>query len=94
MCPLKKMSDQLMKELHSVYRRVLFPFRLHEEIIDFYNYMSPQPQEADMRNAVVERLRSVIKDLWPDAKASLSFVVVLLVLASFIVGNCLCHVHD
>ncbi|CAG5119318.1 unnamed protein product [Candidula unifasciata] len=41
---------------------------LHQEIIDFYEYMSPQAQEANMRHDVVERLRSVIEDLWPDAK--------------------------
>ncbi|BFZ19546.1 hypothetical protein BsWGS_22585 [Bradybaena similaris] len=41
---------------------------LHEEIIDFYEYMSPQAQEADMRHDVVERLRTVIEDLWPDAR--------------------------
>ncbi|CAG5125640.1 unnamed protein product [Candidula unifasciata] len=44
---------------------------LHEEIIDFYEYMSPQPEEVEMRNAVVERLRSVIGDLWPDARVEI-----------------------
>nr|KAF6442569.1 terminal nucleotidyltransferase 4A [Rousettus aegyptiacus] len=41
--------------------------RLHEEIIDFYNFMSPCPEEAAMRREVVERIETVVKDLWPAA---------------------------
>uniref|UniRef100_A0A8C9SSB7 Terminal nucleotidyltransferase 4A n=1 Tax=Scleropages formosus TaxID=113540 RepID=A0A8C9SSB7_SCLFO len=40
---------------------------LHEEIIDFYEYMSPRPEEERMRMEVVERIERVIKDLWPFA---------------------------
>ncbi|KAM9434454.1 terminal nucleotidyltransferase 4A isoform 2-T2 [Clarias gariepinus] len=40
---------------------------LHEEIIDFYNFMSPRPEEAAMRQEVVDRIESVIKELWPSA---------------------------
>ncbi|XP_069757721.1 terminal nucleotidyltransferase 4B isoform X1 [Narcine bancroftii] len=40
---------------------------LHEEIIDFYNYMSPKHEEAKMRMEVVERIENVIKELWPSA---------------------------
>ncbi|XP_062922969.1 terminal nucleotidyltransferase 4B [Mobula hypostoma] len=40
---------------------------LHEEIIDFYNYMSPRHEEAKMRMEVVERIENVIKELWPSA---------------------------
>uniref|UniRef100_UPI00398E8CBB terminal nucleotidyltransferase 4B n=1 Tax=Pristiophorus japonicus TaxID=55135 RepID=UPI00398E8CBB len=40
---------------------------LHEEIIDFYNYMSPRQEEAKMRMEVVDRIESVIKELWPSA---------------------------
>uniref|UniRef100_A0A4W3JC42 Terminal nucleotidyltransferase 4A n=1 Tax=Callorhinchus milii TaxID=7868 RepID=A0A4W3JC42_CALMI len=40
---------------------------LHEEIIDFYNYMSPRPEEEKMRMEVVARIESVIKELWPSA---------------------------
>ncbi|MGH0139730.1 UNVERIFIED_CONTAM: hypothetical protein FKN15_072679 [Acipenser sinensis] len=40
---------------------------LHEEIIDFYDFMSPRPQEAAMREDVVRRIETVIKDLWPTA---------------------------
>ncbi|XP_013075831.2 terminal nucleotidyltransferase 4A-like isoform X1 [Biomphalaria glabrata] len=46
-------------------------FGLHEEIKDFYTHMSPQPEEAKMRNAVVDRLRSVIEDLWPSARVEI-----------------------
>ncbi|XP_053769769.1 terminal nucleotidyltransferase 4A isoform X1 [Desmodus rotundus] len=40
---------------------------LHEEIIDFYNFMSPCPEEAAMRREVVKRIETVVKDLWPTA---------------------------
>ncbi|XP_015709856.1 terminal nucleotidyltransferase 4A isoform X6 [Coturnix japonica] len=40
---------------------------LHEEIIDFYDFMSPRPEEAAMRREVVKRIETVIKDLWPAA---------------------------
>ncbi|XP_053066485.1 terminal nucleotidyltransferase 4B isoform X4 [Acinonyx jubatus] len=44
----------------------LFP-SLHEEISDFYEYMSPRPEEEKMRMEVVNRIESVIKELWPSA---------------------------
>uniref|UniRef100_A0A8C4M4S2 Terminal nucleotidyltransferase 4B n=1 Tax=Equus asinus TaxID=9793 RepID=A0A8C4M4S2_EQUAS len=40
---------------------------LHEEISDFYEYMSPRPEEEKMRMEVVNRIESVIKGLWPSA---------------------------
>ncbi|XP_055965013.1 LOW QUALITY PROTEIN: terminal nucleotidyltransferase 4A [Sorex fumeus] len=40
---------------------------LHEEIIDFYHFMSPCPEEAAMRRDVVKRIETVVKDLWPTA---------------------------
>ncbi|MEE6465544.1 hypothetical protein FKM82_006590 [Ascaphus truei] len=40
---------------------------LHEEIVDFYEFMSPRPEEAAMRREVVKRIETVIKDLWPTA---------------------------
>ncbi|XP_032075376.1 terminal nucleotidyltransferase 4A isoform X1 [Thamnophis elegans] len=40
---------------------------LHEEIIDFYDFMSPCPEEAVMRREVVKRIETVIKELWPTA---------------------------
>ncbi|XP_016403542.1 non-canonical poly(A) RNA polymerase PAPD7-like, partial [Sinocyclocheilus rhinocerous] len=35
--------------------------------MDFYNFMSPRPQETTMRQEVVDRIESVIKELWPTA---------------------------
>ncbi|XP_076016053.1 terminal nucleotidyltransferase 4A isoform X2 [Genypterus blacodes] len=40
---------------------------LHEEVIDFYNFMSPRPEEAAMRKEVVNRIEMIIKELWPTA---------------------------
>uniref|UniRef100_A0A3B3QSG7 Terminal nucleotidyltransferase 4A n=1 Tax=Paramormyrops kingsleyae TaxID=1676925 RepID=A0A3B3QSG7_9TELE len=40
---------------------------LHEEIVDFYHFMSPRPEEAAMRKEVVGRIEAVIKELWPTA---------------------------
>ncbi|XP_048371876.1 terminal nucleotidyltransferase 4A isoform X2 [Sphaerodactylus townsendi] len=40
---------------------------LHEEIMDFYDFMSPCPEEEVMRREVVKRIETVIKDLWPTA---------------------------
>lgn len=47
-----------------------FFFSLHEEISDFYEYMSPRPEEEKMRMEVVSRIESVIKELWPSADVS------------------------
>lgn len=46
-------------------------FRLHEEIKDFYEYMSPREEEERMRMEVVDRIKRVIKDLWPSAEVRL-----------------------
>lgn len=43
---------------------------LHEEIVDFYHFMSPRPEEEAMRRDVVNRIEAVIKNLWPTAKVS------------------------
>ena len=40
---------------------------LHEEILDFYRYISPRPCEDVMRKEVVERVTSIIKNKWPEA---------------------------
>uniref|UniRef100_A0A8C9TSI3 Terminal nucleotidyltransferase 4A n=1 Tax=Scleropages formosus TaxID=113540 RepID=A0A8C9TSI3_SCLFO len=40
---------------------------LHEEIVDFYNFMTARPEEAAMRKEVVNRIETVIKELWPSA---------------------------
>lgn len=44
---------------------------LHEEIVDFYHFMSPRPEEEAMRRDVVNRVEAVIKDLWPTAKVQI-----------------------
>ncbi|XP_016523768.1 non-canonical poly(A) RNA polymerase PAPD7-like isoform X2 [Poecilia formosa] len=44
---------------------------LHEEIMDFFNFMSPRPEEEAMRRDVVNRIESVIKDLWPTARVQI-----------------------
>ncbi|XP_043117889.1 terminal nucleotidyltransferase 4A-like [Puntigrus tetrazona] len=44
---------------------------LHEEIVDFYHFMSPRPEEEEMRRNVVSRIEAVIKDLWPMAKVEI-----------------------
>lgn len=38
--------------------------------MDFYNFMSPRPEEATMRQEVVDRIESIIKELWPTADVS------------------------
>nr|XP_020475812.1 non-canonical poly(A) RNA polymerase PAPD7 isoform X2 [Monopterus albus] len=40
---------------------------LHEEVMDFYSFMSPRPEEAAMREEVVSRIEMIIKELWPTA---------------------------
>lgn len=44
---------------------------LHEEIVDFFNFMSPRPEEEAMRREVVNRIETVIKDLWPTARVEI-----------------------
>ncbi|KAM9806055.1 terminal nucleotidyltransferase 4A-like [Syngnathus typhle] len=44
---------------------------LHEEIVDFFNFMSPRPEEEAMRRDVVNRIESVIKELWPTAQVEI-----------------------
>lgn len=44
---------------------------LHAEIQDFYEYMSPTSEEANMRTDVVARITNVIKGLWPKAEVQI-----------------------
>ncbi|KAM3872688.1 terminal nucleotidyltransferase 4A-like [Diretmus argenteus] len=44
---------------------------LHEEVMDFFNFMSPRPEEEAMRRDVVNRIEGVIKDLWPTARVEI-----------------------
>lgn len=41
--------------------------RLHQEIEDFFTYMSPTPEEHQLRLVVVHRIKNVISNLWPEA---------------------------
>lgn len=41
---------------------------LHEEIEDFFHYMSPNPEEHNIRMTVVRKIKTIIKQLWPFAK--------------------------
>ncbi|XP_075934181.1 terminal nucleotidyltransferase 4B isoform X1 [Anarhichas minor] len=41
---------------------------LHEEVKDFYDYVSPRAEEEKMREEVVDRIKGVIHDLWPSAE--------------------------
>ncbi len=47
-----------------------FNFNEHMQIVDFYHFMSPRPEEEEMRRDVVSLIEAVIKDLWPMAKVS------------------------
>ncbi|KAG7249564.1 hypothetical protein CRUP_012330, partial [Coryphaenoides rupestris] len=53
--------------------RTLHPGRtsLHEEIVDFFNFMSPRPEEEAMRQNVVNKIEGVIKDLWPTSRVEI-----------------------
>ena len=42
--------------------------RLHLEIKDFYEYMSPSPEEKFMRQDVVQRMTDLIHGIWPAAR--------------------------
>ena len=46
-------------------------FRLHEEIEDFFQYMTPTPQEHQVRLAVVHRIIDVIMKIWPHASVQI-----------------------
>lgn len=44
---------------------------LHEEIIDFYEYIKPFEEEEFMRNRVVQRIEAVVCCIWPEAKVEI-----------------------
>ncbi|XP_046677397.1 terminal nucleotidyltransferase 4B-like isoform X2 [Homalodisca vitripennis] len=41
---------------------------LHQEIEDFYKYMTPTEEEHQMRIGVVKKIESIVHSLWPSAK--------------------------
>ncbi|KAJ6661372.1 hypothetical protein lerEdw1_015000 [Lerista edwardsae] len=63
--PWHALEKQAVQSRHT--RPFFLPCRLHEEIRDFYEFMSPCPEEAVMRREVVKRIETVIKELWPTA---------------------------
>lgn len=42
--------------------------RLHEEILDFCTYVSPTREEERIREDLVDRLKKVVEEMWPDAQ--------------------------
>ena len=42
--------------------------RLHNEIVDFSRFLEPTEEEAKSRAAAVERVRAVVKTIWPEAR--------------------------
>ncbi len=52
-------------------QNILLVFRLHEEIEDFFQYMTPTPQEHQVRLAVVHRIIDVIMKIWPHASVQI-----------------------
>lgn len=40
---------------------------LHQEIIDFVNYVSPTEEERFARSEAIRRLEAVVKGVWPEA---------------------------
>lgn len=41
---------------------------MHDEIIFFTNYIGPRPEECLMRNEVVEKIKRVINNEWPNSQ--------------------------
>ncbi|XP_030639091.1 terminal nucleotidyltransferase 4A-like [Chanos chanos] len=74
-------SNYLLPNTNGNYLRSGTPWRtrkyssgvngLHEEIVDFYAFMCPRPEEEAMRRDVVSRIQAVIKDLWPTANVQI-----------------------
>lgn len=62
----EKMKRPLL--LMTLFVLFLILCRLHEEVSDFYEYISPRPEEEKMRLEVVDRIKGVIHDLWPSAE--------------------------
>lgn len=47
---------------------------LHEEIVDFVNYVCPSPEEHWVREIIVSKVRNVISSLWRECKVSFFFL--------------------
>jgi non-canonical poly(A) RNA polymerase PAPD5/7 len=42
--------------------------QLHEEIIDFYDYMQPSVKDNEDRLDVIQRIKTIAQELWPDSQ--------------------------
>jgi DNA polymerase sigma len=40
---------------------------LHEELIDFYEFMKDTPEEVSKKERIVTQLEEVAQSIWPDA---------------------------
>lgn len=52
--------------LHSRFRSPML--QLHQEILDFCEFLSPTPEEEASRSAAVESVFDVVKYIWPDCE--------------------------
>jgi DNA polymerase sigma len=43
-------------------------YRLHHEILDFYDYISPKKSENDLRLQTIKEIKAIIKKRWPTWK--------------------------
>lgn len=43
-------------------------FRLHQEIEEFYEYMTATREEHELRLKVINNVKSIIHSLWPQAQ--------------------------
>jgi len=41
---------------------------LHEEILDFYDFLKPTKEEHEMRSHVIKSVRDVVVEMWPHVK--------------------------
>lgn len=64
---MQRVLHKMLSEDRFVFANIML-FRLHEEIVDFFNYMCPSPEEHFLRLKVVRRIEQVICSLWPDSK--------------------------
>ena len=46
---------------------IFFRLRLHQEVRDFFDWMAPKEEEHMMRLHVVNKISTVITELWPNA---------------------------
>lgn len=47
--------------------KLMLFYRLHEEIDDFFKYITPTPTEIEARATVVNKITEIATELWPFA---------------------------